>query len=184
MRKLQYKLFVSLMILFSSILFAQNTNIENTLNRVKALEGKTAQLLNKVNAANYAMGKANSITNDFNRLNSEVNNAYNALSPLTSVPVLGTPIRVLTTSLNMSKNKLNSANSGLEKIKAPVIDQAAGNASYAKKAVVAFYSYLRKTENDLNSSKKGGGDANNINARLNIINNSLAGVEANFHDME
>ncbi len=169
-------------------------NIDATYQKVLSVEGKTMQVNDKVKDANSTIGTAYSLTNNFAKLNDDVNSTHAAISAFTNIPVIGTAVTVLSTSLNLAKKQLNGANTALSAIKGPVINQANVNIFSSKKSMVGFTSSINKLKSDLfalkgkliQSQNKTGSDAlfAQLNSKLTEISAALDNADKNLVEME
>ncbi|MBU1096468.1 MAG: RICIN domain-containing protein [Bacteroidetes bacterium] len=179
-------------------------NIDNTFNEINRLETRTEQAYTKVKSAYSSVGSAYSAVNNINSLNSRVDDTYNAISVFTKIPTIGTAETVLSTGLNIAKNKLNSVNELLSKIKEPIIAPANNNIQYSFLSIQLFNSQLKKLKTDLYSIKQHYSNIDNsiltsnndqqkkefetkcrdLNLRLADITGSLSTVESSISDIE
>lgn len=106
-------------------------DIEKTYSNVSNTEETSSQTLRKLYKSNRTAGNGSSIAQNVSDINSRVNDTQSALNPFSRFPIIGTPVKVLSTTLGLSLGQIGKADKVLQTIKEPVLDKTSENVGYA-----------------------------------------------------
>ncbi len=169
--------------------------IDNTYKSVVNVEQKSNSTLGKLNNTTTTMEKSYLLINKVSSLNSKVNDTQNALNPFSRLPIIGVPVKVITTSLGMTLGQLDKVDKSLQAIKDPVVGQANSNVVNAYTSNLLFNSKMKllkntlvDTKNDLVNGNYSGIEKTSkitkLSEKLNAINGTLSSVDGNFNKID
>ncbi len=179
-------------------------NINDTYQEVNKTEGRIKALNQKATTARKALKRTKSASNGINDLNGRVNRTRESLTIFQRLPIIGTPVTVLTVSLDQVKGKLNKVNSAVKKLEKSTFGPTL-NSAYALNE--AMYSLERKLvdvnkkllttkmrynkaascvtkANDATLTSTFESNSKNANSNLNEINSSLTDINKSITELE
>ena len=171
--------------------------VYKTEERIKVLNGKAA-------GAREAIQRTKSVSNGINDLNGRVNRTSESLAVFQRLPIIGTPVTVLTVALNKVKGKLNKANKVVKKLEkstlGPTLNSAyklneAMNAidrslvEINKKLITTKINYSKAATCVTNSSNANAvsifeNKSKEANGKVNTFNNSLSEINKSISKLE
>ena len=170
-----------------------SSEIDNLYNSINDIESQSSKILSGLKNSNTIISKSYNITNTVNKLTSRVNDTEAALEPFGKFPVIGVPVKVLSTSLKSSLSQIGKANTVLQAMRVPVLDKSNDNVNYAVIKNIVFNSQLNYLKGYLFDAKKNMADLvskndltgiaaikqklTNITSSLGSVDNSLAEIE-------
>ena len=105
--------------------------IDQALLNISSTEEKSSSTLQKLLKSNKTAGSGSSIAQNVSDINSRVNDTQSALNPFSRFPIIGAPVKVLSTTLGLSLGQIGKADKVLKTIKEPVLDKTSENVNYA-----------------------------------------------------
>ncbi|HPN38946.1 MAG TPA: hypothetical protein PL041_11105 [Melioribacteraceae bacterium] len=105
--------------------------IDQTYSNIKNTEAQSSSALQKLFRSNKTAGNGSSIAQNVSDINSRVNDTQSALNPFSRFPIIGAPVKVLSTTLGLSLGQISKADNVLKTIKEPVLDKTSENVNYA-----------------------------------------------------
>jgi len=170
-------------------------NIDMAYSNIVNVENKSNNTFVNLNNTTNTLNKSYSLINKVGSLNSKVNDTQSALNPFTRFPVIGVPVKVITTSLGLTLGQLDKVDKSLQAIKDPVVGQANANISDAFSNNMLFNSKLKRLKNILIDTKNQLVNNNysavekatklgKLNEKINVVNQAVSSADGNFSNID
>ena len=160
------------------------SRIDNSYNNLNNIQTQSGNLISKLRNANGIIGKGYRTSDLIGDIDSKVTDTESAINPFGKFPIIGPPVKVLSTSLKFSLSNAGKVNTTMKGMRTGVIDKCNDNISYALKSNILLNSKVNYLNGMLYDEKKALSgmntthDADSIVVRVNALNQRLNNISA------